>query len=353
MKHKQIEKDVLGVYKRVSPSFIDIEDTNKFEKTIRSKINILYSLGLCPQFFKNKKIIEIGGGTGEQSLCYALWGGEVTIMEPNEISCRRAKSIYERCGQEVTVIQDSLFQADLSILANYDVLICEGVLQHTYDPSHGLSLILEAMAFGTVAIISIAESHGWFKRDLQRRLVRSLSDGSEADIRRVSKLYFQKHIDRAVKFGLRSEETVIYDTYVNPQILVTPLSEICRRFLENHIFHLGSYPSLHSIITTSPWNMERENAFDYAFYNEYYSFIEKVWATSGEENVEGRLCMFNDASQKEVIERDYEAIENLNAEINAGASLSDDITLIQNGYLGIGMNYFYGVKHNEKYYLNH
>ena len=41
---------------------------------------------------------------------------------------------------------------------------------------------------------------------------------------------------RAVKYGLRSERNIIYDTFVNPQIKPTDLQDICNNTLKTMFY---------------------------------------------------------------------------------------------------------------------
>ena len=100
MSHHEVEDKVLGIYRRVNPSKTQLESKEKASNFYQTRLNILVTLGLPPQFFKNKKIIDIGGGTGEKSICYALWGSEVTIVEPNKISCNLAQELFSKLNLE-------------------------------------------------------------------------------------------------------------------------------------------------------------------------------------------------------------------------------------------------------------
>ena len=93
--YKEIENKVLDVYNKVSPSFRELTTNEDVKKNLSQRKAILNQLKLVPNYFKNKKIIEVGGGTGENSIFYALWGGEVTIIEPLEISSSRASKLFK------------------------------------------------------------------------------------------------------------------------------------------------------------------------------------------------------------------------------------------------------------------
>lgn len=341
--HKDIEDAVLKVYRKVSPSYREIDDKEGFEKYLQQRQNILNELCLPAQLFKHKKVLDIGGGTGESSLFYALCGADVAIIEPNEISCDRAKRLFERLHKDVNIINKSFFEIDCSLLENYEIVVCEGVLHHTYAPMKGLEQIISNIKKGTIVMVALAEYYGWFKRYLQRKLIRKISK-SEDDIVNNAKKYFNEHIERAIKYGFRSERSVIYDTFVNPQIETTKLKAICETFHTNNILHYSSYPTLNCFYLTTPWSQKHENKFNYSYYKGYYNLLEKIWMTSGEDILKKDMEEFNVYSIAERIEAEAERLLQLEKKIENMDFEEEDLQIIQKGYMGIGINYFVGIK---------
>ena len=117
---------------------------------------------------------------------------------------------------------------------------------------------------------------------LQRNLVRSLSGEDEEKMVYISKKYFQEHLDRAVKFGLREEQNIIYDTFINPQVKPISFQEICNTFKDNNISHFSSYPRIGFFEETIPWGQPYSDPYDYSYYYNYYKILEKFWLTSGD-----------------------------------------------------------------------
>ncbi|MDE1817939.1 MAG: methyltransferase domain-containing protein [Thaumarchaeota archaeon] len=345
-KHKKIEQKVLKVYRKVSPSIIEIQsESNKinFEKRRR---NIFKSLGIPTQTFRGKKIIDIGGGTGEKSMHYALWGGDVTIVEPNEKSCSYANKLFSSAGlkNKLKIINKSLYEFDASIIQDFDIVICEGVLHHTYNPIKGLDLIIKNAKNNALVYIAMAESHGWFKRNLQRKLINELAGIDEKKIIEISRKYFRDHINRAMKYGMRPEMTIIYDSYVLSQVKPVTLENICNTFYKNKVSYLSAFPTLDLFYLTVPWSKEIKDHFSYKFFKKYYQFLEKVWMTCGEERIINDLRNFNFSSIKERVEQDVRTLLTLEQRIENGKYTMKDLSPIRKGYLGVGMNYFVGVK---------
>ena len=91
----KVEERVLKVYRKVSPSYRKLQSNKDYIENYKQRINILRAISLPEQIFDKKKILEIGGGTGENSIYYAFWGAQVTIADPNEKSLARAKELFK------------------------------------------------------------------------------------------------------------------------------------------------------------------------------------------------------------------------------------------------------------------
>ena len=150
-------------------------------------------------------------------------------------------------------------------------MICvEGVLHHTFHPLENLDLILKNMSPTQIIMIAIGESHGVFKRELQKMAVRKLGKSDPEKIYYYVKKLFPEHLLRAIKFDLRNENQVIYDNYIaTPDDESLDLKDICDIFLKNKISYLSSYPKLDLFYITNPWGQHRENHFNYEFYKNY------------------------------------------------------------------------------------
>ena len=348
-KRKKIEDDVLKIYRKVSPSHRNITDSQSKVQFFNQRITLFKTLGLPLSFFKNKKVLEIGGGTGEKALFYAFYGADVTIVEPNEKSCLIAKKIFSqtKLTKKLTVINKSLFDIDLSIIKKFDIVAAEGVLHHTFHPTESLELILKNMISNQIILIAIGESHGMLKRDLQKMAAKKLGKSDPEKIYYYVKKLFPEHLLRATKYDLRNENQVIYDNYINPQDETSNLRDICNAFFKNKISYLSSYPKLDLFYITNPWGQHREDHFNYKFYQNYYQILEKIWMTCGEENISNDLQSFD---LKKIIRKantDSKKLLALKQKIRANNFTENDLKIIKYGYMGVGLHYFLGMKDNN------
>ena len=348
-KRKKIEGDVLKIYRKVSPSHRNLIDVQSKIQFFNQRINLFKTLGLPLSFFKNKKILEIGGGTGEKALFYAFYGAQITIVEPNEKSCLIAKKIFSqtKLAKKLTVINKSLFDVDISLIKKFDMIAAEGVLHHTFHPIETLELILKNMASNQIILIAIGESHGMLKRELQKMVVKQLAKDDPELISNFVKKLFPEHLLRATKYDLRNAESVIYDNYINPQDESSNLRDICNAFYKNKISYLSSYPKLDLFYITNPWNHERKNQFNYKFYQNYYEFLEKIWMTSGEEKITRDISDFNIQKITKRIDKDSKKLLQLKEKIKTKNFSKNDLKMIKKGYMGVGLHYFLGMKDNN------
>ena len=348
-KRKKIEGDVLKIYRKVSPSHRNLIDVQSKIQFFNQRINLFKTLGLPLSFFKNKKILEIGGGTGEKALFYAFYGAQITIVEPNEKSCLIAKKIFSqtKLAKKLTVINKSLFDVDISLIKKFDMISAEGVLHHTFHPIETLELILKNMASNQIILIAIGESHGMLKRELQKMAVKQLAKDDPELISYFVKKLFPEHLLRATKYDLRNVESVIYDNYINPQDESSNLRDICNAFYKNKISYLSSYPKLDLFYITNPWNHERKNQFNYKFYQNYYEFLEKIWMTSGEEKITRDISDFNIQKITKRIDKDSKKLLQLKEKIKTKNFSKNDLKMIKKGYMGVGLHYFLGMKDNN------
>lgn len=279
-KRSEVENEVLGTYRKVSPSKTLLDTKQQFVRFYQRRMRTLSSLKLTDDNFRGKTLLDIGGGTGEKDLVYAGFGADVTIIDPNEKSLERATDLFKKHGLKCKTIQKSLFEIKPKMIQNYDVVVCDGVLHHTFNPKKALSIIISNLKQNALVIIGISESHGWFKRNLQKKLIRKLANNDEKGIIFYARKYFRDHLDRAIKIGLRDEMSVIYDSYINKHQYPMTLREVCDVFKTNKVRHYSSYPSLEPFYKVDSWSEDTPDLFDYDFYRDYYGILEKLWMTA-------------------------------------------------------------------------
>ena len=242
-----VARKVLDVYQRVNPSTYPFEDNEFYQRysEICRRLFLDY-LKLPPAVFRNARILEFGSGTGEHSLFLALAGGRLTCVEMNPEAVLRFKYLMQRFGvwDRVEDLQcQSLFDWTCPPGTEYDLVIANGMLPHTRDPRQGFAHLVRPLKRGGFAVVGGACSSGCFQRNLQRYILFSLAEGEE-EIVRLARCLFREHLERSVRIGGRSEEAIIYDTYINPKIHTFTAVEMLGWFEEEGLRFYSGWPPI-------------------------------------------------------------------------------------------------------------
>jgi len=100
---------------------------------------ILRTLNVKSDDFKGKRVLDVGCGTGEKPIYYALHGANVDAIDQSEKSIKIAKEKAGKLKVNINFIKSNLFS--YSYKPVYDYVFCLGVLHHTHHPREGFDLI--------------------------------------------------------------------------------------------------------------------------------------------------------------------------------------------------------------------
>ena len=256
--HRKTEEEVLRVYKTANPSTYWIEkNEEEYKERENFLVNLfLHRLNFPPKMFENAELLEFGTGTGEKSLFYLKWGASCLFVEMNDLACQRAEKLFKSFSSESAryqILNQSLF--DFQSNREFDIVISLGVIQHTADKERAFKIKSQHLKEGGFLVLGVGNSAGVFQRNLQRAILYHLAK-DEAEIVSLANQWFTEHIDRAVKFGGRSRESVIYDGYVNPKIDTPSVSEILGWFSQHGLKLYSSWPPVIPAILGDPANRE-------------------------------------------------------------------------------------------------
>jgi SAM-dependent methyltransferase len=243
---KQIIKNVNAVYSQQNPStYIDSDKKNKLEIFLRNKKNFLVSLKLVPKLFKNSSLIDLGCGSGQNSLVYDHLGSKCTLVEYDLKSCENAKNLFDKYAKnEFKIINSDLFKVKFK--KKFDFVISNGVAHHTKDIKKNINIGCNLLNKNGFFLLGVANLSGYFQRNLQRYILYKTSDNKE-EIVKNALTFFKSHIERAVKYGGRKKLEVIYDSYLKPKIEAISVNEIKKIFNKNNIKLYSSYYQIKSI----------------------------------------------------------------------------------------------------------
>ena len=238
------------VYKEVNPSTYFSIINKKNIKKLENQRKVLFhnKLNLPIELFKNKKLLDLGSGTGMYSIIYNLWGSDCTLVEYDKQSYKKSKEIFTKFQQKKSTnkfINKDIFKFRGKSL--YDIVHCNGVLHHLVNKEQGIRLMSQNLKKGGIFILGTGTITGFFQRNLQRYLLYYISKDKEEIIKNAKK-YFGEHLKRAAKGSGRSILAVIYDSYINNKIDTFNISDLFKLFKKNKIDFYSSFPQINNIV---------------------------------------------------------------------------------------------------------
>lgn len=239
---------VMGVYKRVNPSFIENINSQKKKKEFMLKWSnlIVRKLKIPPILFQEADLLDIGCGTGEKSLVYTELGANVTGIDVNENAIAMAKKraiewgLYLKNKTKFRV--SSVFEIEKDSL--FDIVVSDGMIHHTADPEIAFDKFACLLRPGGVLILGVGEPCGFFQRQLQRYFVNKIAGSDNERLRiDIAMMLFKEKLERASKVSGRSIRAAAYDLFINPQIVPVAFRDI-RKWMKERRIHMDcSWPS--------------------------------------------------------------------------------------------------------------
>jgi SAM-dependent methyltransferase len=241
--HKSLQLEHY-VKEKISPVNYDISNIKKHFQ-IRGSLYRL--LGLIPSFFKGKKILEVGPGSGQNSIYIAsLFPKIYDLLEPNPYACKDISKIFKKFSHKHT--KPNLFQKSLDDFKNdklYDIVISEGWPGGFLD--YDKSMLIKLSSFvkpGGILLITFCPPVGgvatYLRRLIGRRLIKE-EDNLEHKTK-ILKKAFSNHLKKLSNMT-RSQEHWIQDLMFNPSYYTihnTP--KICNKIFDDSFKFFHSVP---------------------------------------------------------------------------------------------------------------
>ena len=261
-------KEVNKVYNEKNPS-VYFRDYKKIQRFIDNRKNFLLNLKLPHKIFENSSLIDFGCGSGQNTITYDWLGSNCTMIEYDKNSCINAGKLFKRFSKnKYKIINENIF--NFRNIKKYDFVISNGVVHHTHNPKKNIKICCNALKKGGFFILGVGEKNGFFQRNIQRLILYNISNNN-SDIIKYSKILFKDHLNRSIKFGGRTIDEVIFDTYINPKIDTLSTSEIIKEFSKNKLLLYSSNETLKNIKSfTNPFMtqfklMGKKNFLNYKF----------------------------------------------------------------------------------------
>ena len=232
---------LLNLYERVNPSI-----RTSFKE--QSKVNLMIlekKFNFDMSFFKNKSVLDIASGIGDNAINFAINGAKVTMLDFNINSLNYAKKVFKkRKIKNCDFIMGDFFRLSKKLNKKYDFINCTGALHH-FNKSNKYSLeeIFRLLKKNGYLFISVGTNSG----GLQHKLMKAISRKwglSEDKIKQSSKLLFKEYISRSIKYGMRVEDQVIFDQFINPIHNYIDIEELAQISKKKNIEILHSEPKI-------------------------------------------------------------------------------------------------------------
>lgn len=237
-KIREIRERVVGMYtKHPWPS------TRQADEEMGWRLKML---GIVPQDYQDKRVLEMGCGTGEYALWYAVQGArEVVGIDLSQGSLALARQKKEE-GQvhNITFMEMDVLKPTFPD-NSFDYVYSVGVLHHTGDPETGFREMCRMVKPGGVIVISLYNSYSRFLLRIKQNLCKVLG-GEDLDRRaKIGRTLFPLTMRQMNKrYHETNYELISYDIFGFPHESVHTGGEVLKWFDRYHIRYTGSFAPL-------------------------------------------------------------------------------------------------------------
>lgn len=167
--------------KKVAPVSQNISD---LEQHFHRRSTLYKQLGIQPFDFHSKRVVEIGPGTGQNSLHIASLSPEsLTLVEPNPTGVEKIKELFAAHPAEGKVVSiEHISIEELRSPLGYDYVICEGLIGASGhpDPHKLMASVARFVNPGGIIVLTSIDYPAYLSEMLRRLighdLIKSISD---------------------------------------------------------------------------------------------------------------------------------------------------------------------------------
>lgn len=244
---RTLESQVLKHYQTVNPSQMTLDTPRHREALLERRLRIFRDrLHLPPATFRGAQLLDMGCGTGEHSSVYASWGAFVTGVEFNRHSIDRLTHLFKEhnlMDHLTQVIEKPVSEWNPAQPPQFDLGISDGVIHHLDDPKAGFMKLASSVKPDGFVVISTGPIPGAEQRLLMQKLVRQFASNLEEAISLV-KQWLPEYLERAVRFGYRTEAQVVSDNFFTPQNEPLRIGVVLGWLVETGLSLYRSWPPL-------------------------------------------------------------------------------------------------------------
>ncbi len=224
----------------------------------------------------NKKILEIGCGTGQLSIYFALGNNnEIVALDPTIESITLAKKFSNKYEiPNIKFVNSDIFDDVLS--DNYfDFIWCNGVLHHTKDPYGGFQIMCKSLKQNGYVLLGLYNKIGRLRTLIRKYMI---------------KLFGTKILNlldptlKNLKISDEERKAWIKDQYFHPIESLHTLDEVLNWFKNNKIDYVSSIPECDFNMINDYKEMFKKKSMGDLYsrlYNQFLMIFNKLGSDGG------------------------------------------------------------------------
>lgn len=132
-------------------------------------------LGMPTLLFQDKKILEIGAGSGYNTLAFMEWGGVVDIVEANPTGINDMQTLFnaQNISPSNYTIHNIVIE-DFQTENKYDIIICEGFIHAVDNFDFIIDKMKKMLSAGGVIVITCMDEMSMFVEQIKRYVFQNM-----------------------------------------------------------------------------------------------------------------------------------------------------------------------------------
>jgi hypothetical protein len=208
----------------ISPVRQDIQD---LDRHFRNREFLYRQMGILPMFITGKRVIEVGPGSGFNSVYTAsLRPARYVLMEPNRAGVSDIRNLFSDYPDLLEVIGiEECMLSDYRDDSRFDFVFCEGVLSGVPVPGDFLRLLSDLATSRGIRGITCGDDISYFAAALRRFFAQLLIDPASSLEEKTNLLLpiFLPHLANLKGMNRRPDDWII-DNLINPASIGRMLS---------------------------------------------------------------------------------------------------------------------------------